>query len=58
MVVGGGNLAASEALDLLAHTRDVRVNTNGERPTMDASWRRKLDRANCCADASAKKSFG
>lgn len=45
VVVGGGNLAASEALDLLAHTRDVRVNTNGERPTMDASWRRKLDRA-------------
>lgn len=45
VVVGGGNLAASEALDLLAHTKDVRVNTNGARPTMSAAWRRKLDRA-------------
>lgn len=45
VVVGGGNLAASEALDLLAHTKDVRVNPNGDRATMSAAWRRKLDRA-------------
>ena len=45
MVVGGGNLAASEALDLLAHTNDVTVNINGGQQTMDGSWERKLKRA-------------
>lgn len=44
VVVGAGNLAASEALDLQVHTKDVRINLNGERSAIDPAWRRKLER--------------
>jgi len=45
MVVGAGNLAASEALDLQVHTKDVTVNLNGEKSAIDPDWQRKLERA-------------
>ncbi len=42
MIVGAGNLAANEALELLAHTTDVIVNTNGAESVMDAGMAAKL----------------
>ncbi len=42
MMVGAGNLAASEALQLLAHTSAIEINLNGQRNKMSERWRRKL----------------
>ena len=42
VVVGSGNLAANEALELLAYTKDVTINTNGRRVAIDQKWLRKL----------------
>ena len=42
VVVGAGNLAANEALELLAHTKRVVVNINGAPNTMEAGMRREL----------------
>ena len=45
MIVGAGNLAASEALELLAHTSRVQINTNGALPLIEAGLKRKLKKA-------------
>ncbi len=42
MLVGAGNLAASEALQLLAHTDKIEINLNGQKNQMSAVWRARL----------------
>lgn len=42
MVVGNGDLAASEALELLNFTEKITVNLNGLKSKMSLSWKNKL----------------
>ncbi|MFO0704653.1 MAG: NAD(P)/FAD-dependent oxidoreductase [Candidatus Andersenbacteria bacterium] len=42
MVIGAGNLAANEALELLAHTKTITVNLNGATNEIDKVMRTKL----------------
>jgi len=46
MVVGAGDLAASEAIELLAHTDKVMVNLNGARSKMSDRWKKLLKKNN------------
>jgi thioredoxin reductase (NADPH) len=45
MVVGNGNLAASEALELNTFTKEIVVNTHGLKSKIDPSWQRRLAQA-------------
>jgi|GEM_PF-1734003 len=45
VIVGAGNLAANEALELFAHTKHVTINCNGEASTMETGMRAKLKKA-------------
>jgi thioredoxin reductase (NADPH) len=42
MIVGAGNLAANEAIELSQFTKDIVVNTHGEELKMDAEWEKRL----------------
>lgn len=42
MIVGNGDLAASEALELIAHTKDLTINTNGLKSKIGSRWLTQL----------------
>jgi thioredoxin reductase (NADPH) len=46
LVVGEGNFAANQALELLQYTPKVTLCTQGKEPAMNADFRRRLEEAN------------
>jgi thioredoxin reductase (NADPH) len=45
IVIGDGNYAANQALELLEYSHDVRICTMGEKPAMNADFIKQLDAA-------------